>query len=374
MEFPPPDLLRTLDQSSLPAAVCSPEGLVQYCNGELASLLGCPAAEVQGRLWTELWSMEPTEAAPGTQPRATAGVGPGKGIYRAKGTSIRVRWHRLPVSGMRAGPGGSEGAPVRAVLMVGECLARLDRLEAEKRFLEERLSYARRGEAVGRYAGRFAHDFNNLLGGILGFAELAEDNLREGIDCREEIVEILESVSRGRALVEALLDTRRRFMPQLRPADLSAVLQDELENLPLAVFGLEIRRNFARDLPAARVDPALSRLLLFSLVRLFARFVGSGTVLTVSTQEYRGKAGSGSVAGSMWVVMELMVEGTEPPLWWRDWAEDEFWSGGEMPLELPEAELSAVAALVRDHRGWWSLSRGPGGTTARVYFPAALSE
>lgn len=363
-----------LDQLSLPAAMCGPEGLIQYCNEALASLLGCPAGEVQGRLWTDLWSMDPAELAPGTQPRAAAGVGPGDEICRARSTPIRVRWHRLPLSGMRAGTGGPEGSPVKGVLMVGECLTRQDRLEAEKRFLEERLSYARRGEAVGRYAGRFAHDFNNLLGGILGFAELAEDNLREGIDCREEIVEILESVSRGRALVEALLDTRRRFMPQLRPVDLSAVLQDELENLPLAVFGLEIRRNFAPDLPAARVDPALSRLLLFSLVRLFACFVGSGTVLTVSTGEYRGKAGSGSVAGSMWVMMELMVEGKEPPLWWRDWAEDEFWGGGERPLDLPEAELSAVAALVRDHRGWWSLSRGHGAATARVYFPAALSE
>jgi signal transduction histidine kinase len=359
-----------LDQSSLPAAVCGPEGLIQYCNGALASLLGRPAREVQGRLWADLWSLERPE---GVAP--AAGQGPAvEEIWLATGTPIRVRWHRLPMPAMGAGTAGPEGAPVRGVLMLGECLSRLDRLEAENRFLGERLSYARRGETVGRYAGRFAHDFNNLLGGILGFAELAEDNLRDGIDCREEIVEILESVSRGRALVEALLDTRRRFMPQFQALDVSSVLQAELENMPLAVFGLEIRRSFEPNLPAARIDPDLSRLLLFSLLRLFARFVDRGTVLTVSTREYCGKTGPGSVAGSTWIVMELMVEGTEPPPWWRDWEEDEFWGTAERPPEVPEVELSAVAGLVRDHRGWWSLSREPGGITARVYFPTALSQ
>ncbi len=362
-----------LERSTLPAALCDLAGVIRSCNVALAGLLSQPPERIRGRRWTDLSPPgRPLSDVEQAFTRAVAGQGPAveeMWLASAGGAPIRVRWHILPLWTERSGPEGSGVARVQAVLLLGEWIDGLHRLEAEVRFLSQRLDYARRAEAVGRYAGRFAHDFNNLLGGILGFAELAEDNLHRGEDCGEEVGEILQLVARGRTLVRALLETRHRFKPRFEAVDLPALVRAEFGGPTSGVLDGEIRWEFEESLPRVRSDPSLVRLLLFSMVRLLGRFVRGQTV-TVRAGQYRGQVNAPEVAGSNWVVLDLTAPEIEPPRWWRDWTEEELWGDVLSPPDAPRAELSAVACVVRDHRGHWSLSREGGTVLAKVFLPA----
>ena len=67
----------------------------------------------------------------------------------------------------------------------------MDRIE-----LENRLSRARRLEALGTFAIGFAHNFNNVIGAILGHAEMAADNARPDTSSAYHVREIHKAAGR----------------------------------------------------------------------------------------------------------------------------------------------------------------------------------
>jgi CheY-like chemotaxis protein len=58
--------------------------------------------------------------------------------------------------------------------------------QARKR-LEQQVQQLQRFEAIGRLAGGIAHDFNNALGVILGWSQLAYEELPEGSPTRRKL-------------------------------------------------------------------------------------------------------------------------------------------------------------------------------------------
>jgi two-component system cell cycle sensor histidine kinase/response regulator CckA len=76
--------------------------------------------------------------------------------------------------------------------------------------LESQLHQAQKMESMGRLAGGIAHDFNNLLSTIIGFTEIAQEELNpqgEAAGCFEEV---LRAARRGAALTRQLLIVGRR--------------------------------------------------------------------------------------------------------------------------------------------------------------------
>lgn len=81
----------------------------------------------------------------------------------------------------------------------------------EKKALEEQLHQSEKMRAIGQLAGGIAHDFNNQLTGILGYAELLQDELkgREDIDS-QYVDDILQGVKRASNLTSQLLAFSRK--------------------------------------------------------------------------------------------------------------------------------------------------------------------
>lgn len=75
---------------------------------------------------------------------------------------------------------------------------------------EEQLKRTQRLEAIGRLTGGIAHDFNNVLSAIIGYAELAGDDVPRGSECAQNLQEVLKGASRAKDMISHLISFSRQ--------------------------------------------------------------------------------------------------------------------------------------------------------------------
>lgn len=97
----------------------------------------------------------------------------------------------------------------------------------EQKALEERLRQSEKMEAVGLLAGGIAHDFNNQLGGILGYAELLQQE-EEKPELRFYIEEIIKGSQNASELIKQLLAFARKGHRSRNKLEINALLDDTL--------------------------------------------------------------------------------------------------------------------------------------------------
>jgi CheY-like chemotaxis protein len=97
--------------------------------------------------------------------------------------------------------------------------------------MQRQLQQAAKMEAIGRLAGGIAHDFNNILGAILGYGELAQNNLGEGGTVRRQIDQVMHAGARGKGLVDRILAFSRSGVGERVPLQVQLVVEETLELL-----------------------------------------------------------------------------------------------------------------------------------------------
>jgi len=75
---------------------------------------------------------------------------------------------------------------------------------------EEQLKRTQRLEAIGRLTGGIAHDFNNVLSAIIGYTELAFDDVPPESDCAQNLMEVLKSSNRAKEMISHLISFSRQ--------------------------------------------------------------------------------------------------------------------------------------------------------------------
>lgn len=78
-------------------------------------------------------------------------------------------------------------------------------IERERERLEARLQQAHRMETIGAFASGIAHNFNNIVGAILGYAEMAENQVAVAAPAARYVEEIRRAGERARVLAEEIL-------------------------------------------------------------------------------------------------------------------------------------------------------------------------
>ncbi|WP_051328410.1 PAS domain S-box protein [Desulfatirhabdium butyrativorans] len=156
--------------------------------------------------------------------------------------------------------------------------------EAEREKLQEKLLQSQKLESIGRLAGGIAHDFNNMLGVILGYSEMAMDQLTSSHPLFECMKEIHKAAERSANLTRQLLGFARKQPIAPRVLDLNATIENMLQMLRrLIPENIDLRWHPGRNTWPVRIDPGQIDQVLVNLCTN-ARDAISGTGhLTIET-------------------------------------------------------------------------------------------
>ncbi len=114
----------------------------------------------------------------------------------------------------------TDGRPAK--LQIATDITELKKMEAE-------LRQSHKMEAIGTLAGGIAHDFNNILSSIIGFTELALDDVEKGTLLEDNLRQVLTAGNRAKDLVKQILAFARQSDEQVKPIQVSAIIKEALK-------------------------------------------------------------------------------------------------------------------------------------------------
>ncbi|MBU0991879.1 MAG: response regulator [Proteobacteria bacterium] len=117
-------------------------------------------------------------------------------------------------------------------------------MEEDLRSLEKQIYQAQKLEAIGTLASGIAHDFNNILSSIIGYAELAIDNLPEKSPALKDLDEVMNAADRASDLVRQILAFSRHQKTEYVAVDISSIVKETMKLLRASIPStIEIRTD-----------------------------------------------------------------------------------------------------------------------------------
>ncbi len=130
------------------------------------------------------------------------------------------------------------------------------RSEEEREKLQAQLLHAQKLEVIGQLAGGIAHDFNNHLTAILGYIELASNEIDETNPLAKYIKNIQRSALRSAELTNKLLAFARKQHIHPKVLNLNMEIEELLPILGQLIHrGIEIEWCPKNDMALISIDP-----------------------------------------------------------------------------------------------------------------------
>ena len=138
--------------------------------------------------------------------------------------------------------------------------------EDEKAKLEVQLLQLQKMETIGTLAGGIAHDFNNILTPILGYTEMALEELSEESVLRYDIEQINSAATRGKDLVQQILTFSRQVDFDKKPLKLDEIVR-EVMKLIRASFpsNIEIKQELDPNCGTVMADATQMHQIIMNL-------------------------------------------------------------------------------------------------------------
>jgi PAS domain S-box-containing protein len=343
------------------------DGKILYASPSIERLLGHPPGWVIGSNWLE-WLVPADLAA--ARARLAEAVGAEKLVFEQlrvvhkNGEQRYVELVGRPAFDVR-GVGG-------VIVNVRDVSDRV-RAESERAELEERLTQARKMEAIGHLAGGVAHDFNNLLTPIIGYTELIRASLPQSDPIYTDLAVVLEAAEGARQLVRQLLAFGRKQALEVRALDLGEQVR-RIEKILRAMIpeSIELVLDLPTEPVVIRADATqLQQVVLNLVVNAQDAMSSSGgrLVVNVSQTERTEPDAKLELEAGPYGVLSVSDSGQGIDEQTRARLFEPFFTTKERGKGTGLG-LATVYGIVKQHRGAVTVTSAKGeGATFRVYFP-----
>jgi len=160
--------------------------------------------------------------------------------------------------------------------------------EEEKKKLQAQLQQAQKMEAIGTLAGGIAHDFNNILSLIIGYTELALDDVPEGTPVRDNINEAYKAGKRARDLVKQILTFSRQREEERKPVQIHLIVKEALKMLRSTLpTTIEIRQNIASTATVLADPTQIHQVIMNLCTNAYYAMQEKGGLLEVSLADVK---------------------------------------------------------------------------------------
>jgi PAS domain S-box-containing protein len=359
---------RNIVESSNDGICIVQEGLIQFVNRRLASMIGCSGEEILGTSFFDYIHPDQLQRVEESYERFASGAGSEQAyetvLCRRDGTPMDVQ--------VSIGPTSYQGA--RSGLIMVRDITRLKQIQKEKRELEKILQQSQRMEAIGTLAGGIAHEFNNILWIISANTEYAFEVLKDGGEITNNLKRIERACARASDLVGQILSFSRQQYQAPKPLDMRAIVKETLKfmraSLPKTI---DIKTDIAGDLGMVMADPAQLHHVVTNLcTNAFYAMGEEGGILDVSLQNIDAKESPSTPVGmapGRYVRLRVTDTGIgmEPKVMKRIF--EPFFTTRQ-PGQGAGLGLSVVYGIVESCHGAVAVDSSPGkGSVFDIFFP-----
>jgi PAS domain S-box-containing protein len=140
------------------------------------------------------------------------------------------------------------------------------KMEEQRAEYEKRFQQAQKMEAIGTLAGGVAHDFNNILSAVLGYAELARDEIPVDSRAADHLQEVTRAGNRAKELVKQILTFSRHNQPQQKTVLMQVIVHEAVKLLRASIpTTIEIDVDVDENCEAVLADPTQLHQIVMNL-------------------------------------------------------------------------------------------------------------
>ncbi|MCD4829149.1 MAG: response regulator [Candidatus Cloacimonetes bacterium] len=251
------------------------------------------------------------------------------------------------------------------------------RAENHRFEMERQIQQTQRLESLGVLAGGIAHDFNNILMAVLGYAELALEQISPVSPVRHNLQEITIAAHRAAELCRQMLAYSGKSTFMMERTSLAELIEEIAHLLKMSISKKAVlNMHLEHNLPDIMADASQIRQVIMNLIINASEAIGDRSgVITIHAgatrcdYDYLRKTElSNDLVPGLYIHIEVIDTGCGMDVTTQARIFEPFFSTKFTGRGLG---LAAVMGIIRSHKGALKVYSEPGkGTTFKILFAA----
>ena len=198
-----------------------PHGGITFLNPVAEALTGWPLPDALGQPCAAVFRLVHAQTRQPLASPVAQVLRDGVVVGVTPETVLHTRDGRDRVIEALSAPMRGGGEALQGVVVVFRDVSAVRHRDAQQR-------HTQKMEALGTLAGGIAHDFNNILAAVIGYTELAQDEVPPASPAQRLLHHVLTAALRAKALVQQILAFSRSTPPERTPVSCADVLRETL--------------------------------------------------------------------------------------------------------------------------------------------------